>query len=373
MRSTNGTYKQVDPQPRYHAREAAREYARLTGATLLYGQRHAGCRHSVPTARRPANSNGLTAGAGRGSTNRRTDGGASAPRIIDDRRYARGASDGQSEHLSAGRWGERSVHQLGRGEQSILFVNQRGCAIHAVPGVRARTTLSGVEFGDEPGRGWYRPRAPSLPPLRARTPLQDGCPILRKRKIQALWCRDAAGGSRSAEGVPAGTRGTVGRRHGAGSEEVPTSASCRRWRREIDILVGNAAAGERTRSAADDGRRCGGRRRWAQPAGDSRARTGVPAAVAGFGASRTAGTGEDQCLSRHTNRERRDTWRRRRMTTIRSMSTKSHTVGERGIRRLAAWCVSCTRGRDRTGSIERGDAGRCRPADGTRRHGSIGA
>ena len=118
------TYKQVDPQPRYHARAAAAEICRLTGATLVLGSATPDIvtyhrselgeitRVELPTRVAP------------------TGGGETAPAplpritVVDMR-----------EELKAGNRGVFSVpltnavrRALDAGEQTILFVNRRGAA-----------------------------------------------------------------------------------------------------------------------------------------------------------------------------------------------------------------------------------------------------
>jgi primosomal protein N' (replication factor Y) len=118
------SYKQVDPQPRYHACEAAEELCRLAGATLVLGS-------ATPDV----------------VTYHRADVGASALHELKER-LSPGA-DGETAigalpHVSVVdmreelKIGNRSVFSFGltrairralqEGEQSILFVNRRGSA-----------------------------------------------------------------------------------------------------------------------------------------------------------------------------------------------------------------------------------------------------
>lgn len=118
------SYKQHDPQPRYHAREAARELARLTGATLVLGsatpdivtyhRTEIGLATRVELLERvqPAEDGSTSAGT------------MARISIVDMR-----------EELKLGNRGvfSRPLHRalgaaLRAGEQSILFVNRRGSA-----------------------------------------------------------------------------------------------------------------------------------------------------------------------------------------------------------------------------------------------------
>ncbi len=118
------TYKQADPQPRYHARDAAAELCRLTGATLVLGS----ATPDVTTAHRaetgeltrldlPSRVTPLAGGEARA---------APLPdvTVVDMR-----------EELKAGNRGVFSAplagalrRALAEGEQAILFVNRRGAA-----------------------------------------------------------------------------------------------------------------------------------------------------------------------------------------------------------------------------------------------------
>ena len=118
------TYKQADPQPRYHARDAAAELCRLTGATLVLGSATPDVttyhRAEVGTLTRLDLSSRVMGLAG-GETQT-----VPLPNItIVDMR----------EELKAGNRGVFSVplrnglrRALDEGEQSILFVNRRGAA-----------------------------------------------------------------------------------------------------------------------------------------------------------------------------------------------------------------------------------------------------
>lgn len=118
------SYKQHDPQPRYHARDVAEELARLTGATVVLGS----ATPDVVTYHRAMVGNiGLhqlderLAPAGDGSTR---PGQLPQVLVVDMR-----------EELKSGNRSVFSVplrravsHALEAGEQSILFVNRRGAA-----------------------------------------------------------------------------------------------------------------------------------------------------------------------------------------------------------------------------------------------------
>lgn len=118
------SYKQMDPQPRYHARDAAEELCRLAGATLVLGS-------ATPDV----------------VTYHRTEVGASTLHELSERLSpgADGATTtGALPHVSVVdmreelKIGNRSVFSFGltrairralqEGEQSILFVNRRGSA-----------------------------------------------------------------------------------------------------------------------------------------------------------------------------------------------------------------------------------------------------
>ncbi len=118
------SYKQADPQPRYHAREAAKELCRLVGATLVLGSAtpdigtyqatESGAIHRIELRRR------VSPGPG-GATE---EGRLPQVSIVDMR-----------EELRIGNRGIFSVPlkrairiSLQRKEQSILFVNRRGSA-----------------------------------------------------------------------------------------------------------------------------------------------------------------------------------------------------------------------------------------------------
>src|SRR6185312_8844732 len=113
------SYKQVDPQPRYHARDVAEELGRLTGATLVLGS-------ATPDV----------------VTYHRSEVGAIHRQELSDRLMpdaAGGARQGAIAHISVVdmreelRAGNRSMFSiplaravkraLAEGEQSILFVN----------------------------------------------------------------------------------------------------------------------------------------------------------------------------------------------------------------------------------------------------------
>ena len=118
------TYKQSDPQPRYHARDAAAELCRLTGATLVLGS-------ATPDV----------------TTYQRSEVGAITRLELPSRVMSLGEGETQTvplpdvavvdmrEELKAGNRGVFSVplrnalrRALEEGEQSILFVNRRGAA-----------------------------------------------------------------------------------------------------------------------------------------------------------------------------------------------------------------------------------------------------
>jgi len=118
------SYKQTDPQPRYHTRDAARELCRLTGATLVLGS----ATPDVVTYHRTE-----IGEMGRIELTERL-----AP--LEDGRVGPGTMPHISvvdmrEELKAGNRGvfsfplQRAIKRaLADGEQSILFVNRRGSA-----------------------------------------------------------------------------------------------------------------------------------------------------------------------------------------------------------------------------------------------------
>ncbi|MGE5596642.1 MAG: primosomal protein N' [Hyphomicrobiales bacterium] len=118
------SYKQTDPQPRYHARDAAAELCRLTGAKLVLGS----ATPDVVTYHRT-----MVGELGRVELNERvvelSDGSLVPGRLPDV------AVVDMREELKAGHRGvfsrplERAVREaLAAGEQAILFVNRRGSA-----------------------------------------------------------------------------------------------------------------------------------------------------------------------------------------------------------------------------------------------------
>ena len=118
------TYKQVDPQPRYHAREAAEELCRLTGATLVLGSATPDVvtYHRSETGQIRRTELRIRISPGEGGT---TEAGQMPNVTVVDMR----------EELKAGNRSpfsfalSRAVNAaLEAGEQSILFVNRRGSA-----------------------------------------------------------------------------------------------------------------------------------------------------------------------------------------------------------------------------------------------------
>ena len=118
------SYKQSDPQPRYHTRDTARELAHLTGAKLVLGS-------ATPDI----------------ATYHRTETGTAVLHVLRDRLVPDGAGGTRTgtqpqihvvdmrEELKAGNRGIFSVplaravkRAVGDGKQAILFVNRRGAA-----------------------------------------------------------------------------------------------------------------------------------------------------------------------------------------------------------------------------------------------------
>jgi primosomal protein N' (replication factor Y) len=118
------TYKQVDPQPRYHARDAAEELCRLSGATLVLGsatpdvvtyhRSEQGPVRRVELQTRIAPGDGGTTGFGR----------LPDVTVVDMREELKAGNRSVFSFALAG-----AVRRaLAAGEQSILFVNRRGSA-----------------------------------------------------------------------------------------------------------------------------------------------------------------------------------------------------------------------------------------------------
>jgi primosomal protein N' (replication factor Y) len=118
------SYKQVDPQPRYHARAAAEELCRLAGATLVLGSATPDIvtyhRSDVGAIRRQELPDRLTPDAGGGAR----PGTMAHISVIDMRDELRSGNRSMFSVPLA-----RAVRRaLESGEQSILFVNRRGSA-----------------------------------------------------------------------------------------------------------------------------------------------------------------------------------------------------------------------------------------------------
>jgi len=118
------SYKQVDPQPRYHAREAAERLCALTGARLILGsatpdivtyhRSELGSIQRVELGQRLAPLAGGGIGEGR----------LPNVEIVDMREELRGGNRSVFSRPL-----RRAIHAaLGAGEQTILFVNRRGSA-----------------------------------------------------------------------------------------------------------------------------------------------------------------------------------------------------------------------------------------------------
>ena len=124
------SYKQVDPQPRYHAREAAERLCALTGARLILGsatpdivtyhRSELGSIQRVELGQRLAPLAGGGIGEGR----------LPNVEIVDMREELRGGNRSVFSRPL-----RRAIHAaLGAGEQTILFVNRRGSARFLRPG-----------------------------------------------------------------------------------------------------------------------------------------------------------------------------------------------------------------------------------------------
>ena len=118
------SYKQTDPQPRYHAREAARELCRLTGATLVLGSATPDIEtyHASETGQMRRLE--MLSRVSPGEDGATSEGRLPQISVIDMREeLKRGNRSIFSTPLA------RAVRiALQRGEQSILFVNRRGSA-----------------------------------------------------------------------------------------------------------------------------------------------------------------------------------------------------------------------------------------------------
>ncbi len=118
------SYKQADPQPRYHAREAAEKLGSLTGARLVLGSATPDIvtyhRSEVGAIGRVELHQRLAPKPGGGAT----EGAMPTVQVVDMREELR---EGNRSVFS--RPLRRAVHMaLQAGEQSILFVNRRGSA-----------------------------------------------------------------------------------------------------------------------------------------------------------------------------------------------------------------------------------------------------
>ncbi len=118
------SYKQADPQPRYHARDAAEKLCALTNARLVLGSATPDIltyhRSEVGVIRRIELKQRLSPAAGGGTT----EGAMPTVQVVDMREELR---EGNRSVFS--RPLRRAVHlALQAGEQSILFVNRRGSA-----------------------------------------------------------------------------------------------------------------------------------------------------------------------------------------------------------------------------------------------------
>jgi primosomal protein N' (replication factor Y) len=118
------SYKQADPQPRYHARDAAEKLCSLTGARLVLGSATPDVltyhRSEVGAIERIELRQRLAPAADGGAS----EGAMPAVQLVDMREELR-----QGNRSVFSRALRRAVHQaLKAGEQSILFVNRRGSA-----------------------------------------------------------------------------------------------------------------------------------------------------------------------------------------------------------------------------------------------------
>ncbi|MFN0146472.1 MAG: primosomal protein N' [Dehalococcoidia bacterium] len=118
------SYKQADPVPRYHARDAARELCRLTGATLVLGSATPDVvtYHESETGRiQRLELQGRVSPQGGGET---AAGRQAQVSVVDMREELRIGNRGIFSYALA-----RAIRlALARKEQSILFVNRRGSA-----------------------------------------------------------------------------------------------------------------------------------------------------------------------------------------------------------------------------------------------------
>ncbi|MCA9829781.1 MAG: primosomal protein N' [Dehalococcoidia bacterium] len=118
------TYKQVDPQPRYHAREAARELCRLTGATLVLGSATPDVVTYYGSETGEFERVELRERVVATPTGELMAGRHAQTKIVDMREELRTGN----RSIFSRALGRAIRTSLERGEQSILFVNRRGAA-----------------------------------------------------------------------------------------------------------------------------------------------------------------------------------------------------------------------------------------------------
>jgi primosomal protein N' (replication factor Y) (superfamily II helicase) len=118
------SYKQSDPQPRYHARDAARELCRLTGATLVLGSATPDVVSYHATATGQATLLELRERVNPGADGETGVGEMAQVSIVDMREELRIGNRSMFSFALT-----RAIRQaLARKEQCILFVNRRGSA-----------------------------------------------------------------------------------------------------------------------------------------------------------------------------------------------------------------------------------------------------
>ena len=207
----DSSYKQEAPRPRYHAREAALELARQTGATVILGSATPSLESYYRAQRGEFNLLEMPRRI-MGHTRRLRD--LQSRYHVSHTRY-QDLRDGPSEaryiplppvqivDLRAElRAGNRSIFSralqqamdeaLGRGEQVILFLNRRGTADFCpLPGLRRCPALPALRCPADLSRPPFQPGLPPLQPPRASArPL----PPVREQAHPLLWPGHRTGG-----------------------------------------------------------------------------------------------------------------------------------------------------------------------------------
>ena len=255
------TYKQVDPQPRYHTRDAAAELCRLSGATLVLGSATPDVttyhRAEVGTLTRlDLPSRVMALDSGETKT-------VPLPNItVVDMR----------EELKAGEpWGlQRAAQERpatgagGKGTVDPVREPARGGALPVMSRVRPPPHLPLLRPRDGARHARPAPSPRFLPPLRAQPPTGDNLPRVRERPLPPLRRGHAAHRGGGETRLPPCPRNALGQRRRQPQGEPrahPAVAGGARGRHPR----GHADAGEGARSARHDGRGRGRRGRGAEP------------------------------------------------------------------------------------------------------------